>query len=46
MIDIFGIFQRARIRRTKREIKEKKKLVGIQKDLNELLREEKEIEST
>lgn len=45
MIDIFGIFQRRRIKRTKKEIKAKEKLCGVQSTLNELLREEKEIES-
>lgn len=45
MLDIFGIFQKRRIKRTKQEIKAKQKLCGVQTELNELLRQEKEIES-
>lgn len=45
MIDFLEIFRKRRIRLIKQEIKQKEKLIGIQKDLNELLEEEKKIES-
>lgn len=45
MIDFLEIFRKRRIKLIKQEIKEKEKLIGIQESLNELLREEKEIES-
>ena len=45
MADIFGFFQKRRIALTKQEIEEKKKLCGIQKTLNELLKEEKALEN-
>lgn len=45
MVDIFGFFQKKRIKRTKQEIKLKEQLIETQGTLNSLLREEKEIES-
>lgn len=45
MVDILGFFQRRRIRRTEKEIKQKEKMCELQEELNNLLREEKEIES-
>lgn len=45
MIDFFNIFRKKRIKLIKQEIKEKQKLADVQSNLNELLREEKEIES-
>ena len=44
--DFFDIFRKRRIKLIKQEIKEKEKLIDIQGTLNELLREEKEIESS
>lgn len=45
MINFFEFFRKRRIKLIKQEIKQKEKLIGIQESLNELLREEKEIES-
>lgn len=45
MIDFLEFFRKRRIRLIKQEIKQKKKLIDVQKDLNELLEEEKKIES-
>lgn len=45
MLDIFGFFQKRRIKLTKQEIEEKQRLCETQATLNELLREEKDIES-
>lgn len=45
MIDFLEFFRKRRIRLIKQEIKQKKKLIDVQKDLNELLVEEKKIES-
>ena len=45
MIDFLEFFRKRRIRLIKHEIKQKEKLVAVQKDLNELLEEEKKIES-
>ena len=45
MIDFLEFFRKRRIRLIKQEIKQKEKLVAVQKDLNELLEEEKKIES-
>ncbi len=41
----FDFFSNRRIKLIKKETAEKKKLIQVQQDLNELLREEKEIES-
>ena len=41
MIDFLEFFRKRRIKLTKQEIKEKRKLIGIQKELNKLLEEEK-----
>ena len=46
MLDFLEIFRKRRIKLIKQEIKQKQKLVDIQENLNELLREEKEIESS
>lgn len=46
MINFLDFFRKRRIKLTKQEIKEKKKLIGVQKELNDLLKEEKNIEST
>lgn len=46
MIDFLEFFRKRRIKLTKQEIKEKRKLVSVQKELNKLLEEEKKIEST
>lgn len=45
MLDFLEIFRKRRIKLIKQEIKQKEKLIDIQENLNELLREEKEIES-
>ena len=45
MIDFLEFFRKRRIKLIKQEIKEEKKLCKIQENLNELLEEEKKIES-
>lgn len=45
MLDFLEIFRKRRIKLIKQEIQQKKKLIDVQENLNELLREEKEIES-
>lgn len=45
MIDFLEFFRKRRIRLIKQEIKQKEKLIDVQQNLNELLKEEKEIES-
>ena len=44
-MNFLEIFRKRRIKLIKKEIAEKKKLCAVQKDLNELLREQNEIES-
>lgn len=44
-MNIFDIFRRRNIRLIKKEIAEKKKLCEVQRELNELLLEQSEIES-
>lgn len=44
-MNLLDFFRSHRIKSIKKEIKVKEKLCGVQKNLNELLREEKEIES-
>ena len=45
ILDIFGFLQKRRIRLLKKETQETKRLALAQKYLNELLREEKEIDN-
>lgn len=45
MLDFLEFFRKRRIKLIKQEIKQKEKLIDVQENLNELLREEKEIES-
>lgn len=45
-MNLFDIFRAHRIKSIKREIKMKEKLCKIQEDLNELLKEEHDIESS
>jgi len=45
MIDFLEFFRKRRIRLIKQEIKQKEKLIDVQQNLNDLLKEEKEIES-
>lgn len=46
MMNLLDFFRAHRIKSIKKEIKAKEKLCDVQETLNELLREEKEIEST
>lgn len=46
MLNFFELFRKRRIKLIKQEITQKKKLIDVQKNLNELLEEEKKIESS
>jgi len=45
MLHFLDLFRKRRIKLIKQEIKQKEKLIDVQQNLNELLKEEKQIES-